>query len=83
MTSRLTLLKGSRFSPRVLCCPAAAGRYQLRLPYATDAAVSREVGAVGVYRVESAGRSAELEVREEDVRAGARLPGPGLEEERT
>jgi hypothetical protein len=57
------------------------GRYAIRLPYPTDVPVSREVGATGVYRVRAGGRSAELEVREAEVRAGATLTGPDLEEE--
>jgi dolichyl-diphosphooligosaccharide--protein glycosyltransferase len=57
------------------------GRYRLRLPYATDEAASREVTAVGVYLLESGGLSAELEVREAEVRAGAALIGPSLREE--
>ncbi len=57
------------------------GRYELRLPYPTDAAVSREVEAVGPYRVRVDDRSAELEVREADVRAGATLSGPNLQED--
>jgi hypothetical protein len=57
------------------------GRYEIRLPYPTDAEVSGEVGAEGVYRVRSGGRSAELELREAAVRAGATLVGPDLEEE--
>jgi dolichyl-diphosphooligosaccharide--protein glycosyltransferase len=60
---------------------SAEGRYEIRLPYPTDAEVSREVGAAGPYRVRSGGRSAELEVREAEVRAGATLAGPALEEE--
>jgi dolichyl-diphosphooligosaccharide--protein glycosyltransferase len=57
------------------------GRYELRLPYPTDAAVSREVEALGPYRVRVESRSAELEVPEADVRAGATLPGPNLQED--
>jgi dolichyl-diphosphooligosaccharide--protein glycosyltransferase len=57
------------------------GRYEIRLPYPTDREVSREVRAAGVYRVRSGGRSAGLELREEEVRAGARVPGPNLREE--
>ena len=60
---------------------SADGRYQLRLPYPTDAPVSREVRAAGVYRVEAGGRSAAFELREADVRAGATLSGPDLEED--
>jgi hypothetical protein len=60
---------------------SAAGRYELRLPYPTDTPVSREVEAIGLYRVRVDDRSAELEVREADVRAGAMLLGPSLEED--
>jgi hypothetical protein len=60
---------------------AADGRYELRLPYPTDAPVSREVRAAGVYRVEAGGRSAAFELREADVRAGATLRGPDLQED--
>jgi hypothetical protein len=54
------------------------GRYGIRLPYPTDAPVSPEVRAEGPYRVRSAGKSGELQLREVDVRAGATVPGPSL-----
>jgi dolichyl-diphosphooligosaccharide--protein glycosyltransferase len=57
---------------------SSEGHYTLRLPYPTDVPVSREVGAAGVYRVRSGERSAVLEVREADVRAGASVIGPDL-----
>jgi dolichyl-diphosphooligosaccharide--protein glycosyltransferase len=57
------------------------GTYELRLPYPTDVAVSREVEAIGPYRVRVESRSAALEVREADVRAGAELSGPDFEED--
>lgn len=60
---------------------SAEGRYQIRLPYPTDAPVSSEVRAASVYRVEAGGRKAALELREADVRAGATLTGPDLKEE--
>jgi asparagine N-glycosylation enzyme membrane subunit Stt3 len=60
---------------------SADGRYQLRLPYPTDLPVSREVRAAGVYRVKAGGRSAAFELRETDVRAGATLSGPDLQED--
>jgi hypothetical protein len=56
------------------------GRYEIRLPYPTDVPVSREVGATGAYRVRSGGRSGELELRDVDVRAGATVTGPNLQE---
>jgi hypothetical protein len=43
--------------------------------------VSAEVGATGAYRVRSGARSAALDVREADVRAGAQVAGPDLEED--
>jgi hypothetical protein len=57
---------------------SAQGSYRIRLPYPTDAAVSREVEAAGAYRVWAAGREARLEIRERDVRAGASVFGPDL-----
>jgi hypothetical protein len=66
---------------RARTAASAEGRYEIRLPYPTDVPVSPEVGAADVYRVRSAGRSATLEVREADVRAGARLVGPTLAED--
>jgi hypothetical protein len=54
------------------------GRYGIRLPYPTDAPVSTEVRAAGPYRVRSGGGSAELVLREADVRAGATVSGPSL-----
>jgi hypothetical protein len=72
---------GGRLWYRASTEASGAGRYQLRLPYATDEAASREVAAVGVYLLESGGLSAELEVREAEVRAGAALIGPSLREE--
>ena len=54
------------------------GRYGIRLPYPTDAAVSTEVRAEGPYLVRSRGRSAVLALHEADVRAGATVAGPSL-----
>jgi hypothetical protein len=54
------------------------GRYGIRLPYPTDAPVSTEVRAEGPYRVRSGDRSAEIVLREADVRAGATVAGPSL-----
>ncbi len=72
---------GGRLWYRARSRASDAGRYRVRLPYPTDVAVSREVRAVGGYRVEAGGRAAPLEVREADVRAGATLAGPSLREE--
>jgi hypothetical protein len=55
-----------------------AGRYGIRLPYATDTTVSTEVRAEGPYRVRSGERSGELRLREADIRAGATVSGPSL-----
>jgi dolichyl-diphosphooligosaccharide--protein glycosyltransferase len=82
VTVALELQAGSgRLWYRARSEASAAGRYRIRLPYPTDAPVSREVGARGVYRLESGGREAALEVREAEVRAGATVVGPGLGEE--
>jgi len=54
------------------------GRYEIRLPYPTDTAVSPEVGARGAYRVRGEARSAAFELAEADVRAGATRTGPDL-----
>jgi dolichyl-diphosphooligosaccharide--protein glycosyltransferase len=70
-----------RFPYRARTVASREGRYELRLPYPTDAPVSAEVGATGAYRVRSGGRSAALDVREADVRAGAAVAGPDLEED--
>jgi asparagine N-glycosylation enzyme membrane subunit Stt3 len=72
---------GGKLGYRAGTVASESGRYQLRLPYATDEAASREVRAVGVYLLESGGHRAELEVREAEVRAGAVLVGPSLREE--
>jgi dolichyl-diphosphooligosaccharide--protein glycosyltransferase len=78
----LALRAGSgRVWYRVRTQASPDGRYAIRLPYPTDVPVSREVGATAFYRVRAGGRSAELEVREAEVRAGATLAGPDLEEE--
>jgi asparagine N-glycosylation enzyme membrane subunit Stt3 len=58
-----------------------AGRYALRLPYATDAADARasaEVRATGTYRLRAGAARGTLALRDEDVRAGARVAGPSL-----
>lgn len=55
-----------------------AGRYEIRLPYPTDTAVSTEVGARGAYQVRGEDRSAAFELPETDVRAGATRTGPDL-----
>lgn len=52
------------------------GRYQLRLPYATDARAASSVRATGPYRVRCGDRSWELAVSEDDVLEGRALDGP-------
>ena len=54
----------------------ADGRYEIRLPYPTDARFSPLWAAAGAYAVRSGGQSDELQVRESDVQAGARVSGP-------
>jgi hypothetical protein len=78
----LALVSGAgRSSYRARTQASPDGRYAIRLPYPTDVPVSPSVRAAGAYRVRSGGRTAELEVREADVRAGATLTGPDLKEE--
>jgi asparagine N-glycosylation enzyme membrane subunit Stt3 len=55
-----------------------SGRYGVRLPYPTEAPAGAEVSAAGLYRLRSGARSAELALREADVRAGATVAGPSL-----
>ena len=57
-----------------------AGRYELRLPYPTDVPVSGQVRALSEYRVRCGTQSAALELHEADVRAGATVHGPDLED---
>jgi hypothetical protein len=58
----------------------AKGEAVLRLPYATDAPTShdgsRRTKAVGVYRIQRAGRVEPLKVSEEAVLSGAELRLP-------
>ena len=63
---------------RAAATASATGRYSLRVPYPTDDPVSPEVRATGPYSLRSGGQSAELALREADVRAGAAVAGPSL-----
>lgn len=55
----------------------AAGRYRLRVPYATQDAPP-DVRAEGPYRLRAGGRSDAVAVRESDVQRGRSVPGPDL-----
>jgi asparagine N-glycosylation enzyme membrane subunit Stt3 len=69
---------GGHIRYRATATASPEGRYGIRLPYPTDAPVSSEVRAEGLYRVRSGRQSGELQLREADVRAGATVPGPSL-----
>ena len=62
---------------------SAAGRYALRLPYATDrgepAGASCCTAATSAYRLEVGGHSARVEISEAQVQSGDPILGPDFD----
>ena len=55
---------------------SASGRYELRLPYATETGAATSIHAAGRYRIRCGDHSSRLTVSEDDVTEGRELAGP-------
>ena len=55
-----------------------SGRYEIRLPYPTDATAGASVRSEGSYAVRSGERARELALSESDIRAGTAVEGPSF-----
>jgi dolichyl-diphosphooligosaccharide--protein glycosyltransferase len=75
-TLRLHNERGASHLHRTRAQAAPDGRYELRLPYATDGRAASSIRAAGAYRIRCGERSSRLDVSEEDVIEGRALSGP-------